>query len=148
MKNQSISENMKKILKDFNIDESQFLGKGGEGFIYAYGNDKVIKIYKYPTVYLHSLMEFQDLLSRQNFSFKTPRIREIGKKYGIDYTIEDRLFGISMQEKFPAVSSEEKYIMLRSYYEALRQLHSVQLSHLPYGTILQTELAITDDSWQ
>jgi len=147
-----IPEKIQKVLKELKIHNPTLLGKGGEGYIFAYKNDTVIKIYTYKEAgenYLQSLKKLQTFISSKNLPFETPQILEIGTVASMYYTIEKRLTGISMEQKFPTLTEKEQYKVLKSYYDAMKILNGIELPDLPYGNILQTAtFQITDNTWE
>ncbi|MGH7203831.1 MAG: phosphotransferase, partial [Candidatus Levyibacteriota bacterium] len=130
------------------------LGKGGEGYVFTYKDDIVIKIYHNTfnndnEKYLKSLEKLQTIITNKKLPFVTPQILNIGKINTIHYTLEKYLDGILMEEKFPALTEKEKYKLLKSYYEAMKALNTIEFPNLPYGNILQTpQSPITDTTWQ
>lgn len=142
------SENAQKILKELNITNSKLLGKGGEGFVFTYKDNKVIKIYHHADEkYLNSLIKLQTIISTKNLPFDTPLILEIGKVKETYYTIEKRLHGVLMEQIFPKLSGKEQYSLLKSYYDAIKALNSIEFPNLPYGNLVEIPHPITDTTW-
>jgi hypothetical protein len=136
------------VLSKLNINKPELLGKGGEGYVFTYTADKVIKIYDHADEkYLNSLKKLQTAISDKNLPFDTPLILEIGKVNETFYTIEKRLHGILMEDKFPTLSDQAKYHSLKSYYDAIKTLNSIEFPDLPYGNIVEVPHTITDSTW-
>ncbi len=149
MDNKHIPETIQNVLRELKVKNPILLGKGGEGYVFTYTNDTVIKIYDHADEkYLQSLEKLQTLISVKNLPFATPQIQEIGKVDTTYYTIEKRLSGILMEQKFPTLAEKEKYKLLKSYYEAIKALNTVEFPELPYGNILQIPpYQITYSAW-
>jgi hypothetical protein len=148
MKNNQIPKTIQQVLKELKVNNPELLGKGGEGYVFSYKNDLVIKIYdNADKKYLKSLQSFQSFLTTKYLPFTTPLIIKIDKSEETYYTIEKRLTGVLMEEKFPSVSEKDKYTMLNSYYEALKALNSIELLELPFGSIVDVSHEINDETW-
>lgn len=145
----TIPDKISKVLNKLIIPKPILLGKGGEGYIYSYGRDAVIKIYNNTSKdYLQNLAKLQKFISKKNLPFSTPEIQEIGCIEGTYFTIENRLTGVSMDQKFPTLERKSKYKLLKNYYEAIKTLNNIEMSELPYGNIVQRDTTITDHTWQ
>lgn len=148
MVNQQFPSFVENILKKLQVSNPLFLGKGGEGYVFSYKDGLAIKIYLNASQeYLSELLKLQKYLLDANLPFATPSIQEIGSLDEKYYTIEKLLKGISMEQKLPIVSSEDKYVMLKSYHEALKALNTIEFSDIPFGNILKTPMAVTDPTW-
>lgn len=127
---------------------THFLGKGGEGWIFALGRDRIVKIYVHASrSYLESVAAFQKKLSQFSFTFKTPQILEIKQIVGRLVTIEQRLPGKQLDHVLPALSGGERHRVFQNYYDAVKQIHAVQFPSLPYEQILAVPEAVTASSW-
>lgn len=137
------------VLVKLKIDESQFLGKGGEGFIYRFGPDKIIKIYGETTeVYLIQLQKLQKLIKSHNLPYATPEILEIGKIDSTLYTIENRIKGKPLDQIFHNFSEIEQHKILEKYLDAMDAFNAIDLSLFSYGQIIKSKESITASSWQ
>jgi hypothetical protein len=77
--NQALPPSIQPVLKKLNLSNSSLLGQGGEGFVFHYDNNRVVKVYpKTSRAYLEQLANFQTLLSRENLGYMTPEIEQIG----------------------------------------------------------------------
>jgi len=148
MNEEKFTEVTQRVLKELQVNNPELLGKGGEGFVFTYRDDKVIKIYDHADEkYLNSLKKLQVIISTKNLPFDTPLIIEIGKVDETYYTIEKRLYGVLMEHKFPTLPKKEQYKLLKSYYDAIKALNSIEFPNLPYGNIVEVPHPITDDTW-
>lgn len=125
------------------------LGMGGEGPVYEYGDDKVLKVYPRTVdmLYLQNIQSFQRDLAKHTFTFATPQITEIGQTDGVLYTVEKRLQGTQGDKKIIGLHTADRQRVYRSYYDAIRQVNKVTFPTLPYGQLIKTSESITSDSW-
>lgn len=138
------------VLDKLHISEPILLGKGGEGYVFLYRHGDIIKIFTKQNInesYLQNLAKFQKKIAGKNLPFSIPEIKDIGTIDNTHYSIEKRLTGMNMDQKFPSLSTKEKYRLLKNYYEAIKALNAIELPEFPYGNIIETETAITDPTW-
>lgn len=140
---------IERVLQNLNIKERMALGEGGEGIVFVLSKDKVVKIYKnVEPEYLQSIFDFQRWLAEFALPFDVPLIYEIGNVSGTYYTIEKRLYGVTLDKIFGGLDEDDKRLILKRYFESLKALHSIKLPKLPYGQILKANDAFTGTSWQ
>jgi len=144
-----IPANVRAVLRELGCDDEPLLGHGGEGYVFAYRDDTVVKVYRdADAAYLRSLRQLQSHVTEQRLPFATPQILEIGTALGTHYTIEPRLTGMLMEKRFQAATADEKYALLRSYHDAITALHGIEFPGRPYGSLVEIEPCITDVTWQ
>lgn len=125
------------VLAHLGIPDAQLLGRGNEGLVFAYRDDRAVKIYRSAGVEdLERLAAFQALLARQNLPYRTPEILEIGCLNGTSFTIEWRLPGETLEGRFSALSPDEQRLALMNYLLAVEAIGGVELADHPYGHIL------------
>ncbi len=148
MTDQLSIDKVNEVLKSLHIKNPVLLGKGGEGWVYEYG-DMAVKIYPRSSdkEYLQNIQTFQDILLKKRFTFDIPQICEIHDVSGILYTVEKRLHGIQMDKKIVDLNTTDRQKLYRNYYEAIRQVNSVMFQDLPYGQIIKSSGSITSDRW-
>lgn len=136
------------VLRKLGITSPVLLGKGGEGPVYERGDD-ALKIFLHTTdvQYLKNIKEFQNRLSRHQFTFSIPQIYEVGEVDGTLYTIEKKLHGIPMDKRIVTLASTDRQKLYGNYYGAIRQVGAVSFPELPYGHIIKTDQSITSESW-
>ena len=143
----SLPRNYTKILDTLHITSPQIIGKGGEGIILDY-KGKALKIYyKATESYLHQLQNLQKDISSHDLSFAVPQILEIGNVEETFYTIENKLMGMQMDKMIPALSPKDRQTLFRSYYDAIKQIHSITLPDRSYGQLIDTPEKITSATW-
>jgi len=140
------------VLAHLGIPNARLMGQGGEGRVYEYRDDQVVKIYGGGSVEdLERLTAFQALLPRQGLPFRTPQILEIGHLDETVFTIEQRLLGEMLAGRFAALSPDEQRQALTHYFAAAEAIGSVELADYPYGHVLpvrdEAREAITAPSW-
>ena len=128
------------VLAHLGIPSARLIGKGGEGVVYEFGDDRVVKIYRQGSESeLKRLAAFQEILARQGFPFRTPQILEIGRLDETVFTIERRLPGETLAGRFSALSEVQQRLALTNYYAALRLINEVELPDCAYGHVLPSD---------
>lgn len=140
--------NNNEILMRLNVRKPVLLGKGDEGSVYEYGED-ALKIYtQNPDIdYLDGLQKFQNELAKNDFTFDTPQIYEIGNINETFYTIEKKLSGIQMDKAIIEMNTRDRQTLYHSYYKAIRHVNSVSFPNHPYGQIIKKEESMNSESW-
>lgn len=147
MKN--FEKNRKLILKKLKIGESDFLGKGVESFVYAYGNNQVVRILKIGDLNdLKSLQKIQELISTYGLSIKTPLIREVKEFNGTTYTIEGRIGGLNLSKIFDTYDDGQKEKAMKDYFDFIDELKIVDVRNFEFGQIIDTKDKLFGSSWQ
>jgi aminoglycoside phosphotransferase len=127
-------------LAHLGIAGARLLGRGGEGAVYEFSDDRVVKIYRQGNESeLQRRASFQQWLARQGFPFRTPQILEIGRVDETLFTIEPRLPGATLAGRFSSLSEDQQRLALTNYYAALRVINEVELPDHAYGHVLPTE---------
>lgn len=131
------------------IKNPVLLGSGGEGLVFEYDEDRVVKIFpKSPDLaYLSDLQIFQHKLAELSFTFATPEILEIGSADGIIYTVERLLHGVPMDKALAGADTKDRQKMYESYYQAIKQIHAMQLPDLLFGQLIKTPESVTGSTW-
>ncbi len=142
-----LPRNYSKILDTLHITSPEIIGKGGEGIIVEY-KGKALKIYyKATESYLQQLQNLQKTIASHGLSFVVPQILEIGNVEETFYTIENKLVGVQMDKMIPALSPKDRQTLFRSYYDAIKQIHSITLPDRSYGQLIDTPERITSATW-
>jgi hypothetical protein len=126
----------------------KLIGKGGEGYVFAFGNEQVLKVYpKTNRTYLESLKKLQEQISQGQLPYATPLIEQIGEVNGTYYTIEKRLEGKNLETIFSTLSSTDQELVLEKYLAALKPLRGIPIDYSHFGQLLDTPDSLHSDSW-
>ncbi|CAM3537600.1 aminoglycoside phosphotransferase family protein [Marinicrinis lubricantis] len=117
------------ILKKYNISELNMLGMGMEAEVYAYGTDRVLKIYNglTNTRKQETLKAFYDALRREEAGPELPRTYSILQEEGRVVTMEKRISGKSLQDALPAMTREQQEAAMKHYLMAQLQLQKITI---------------------
>lgn len=147
MKN--FEKNRKLILKKLGISKNDFLGKGVESFVYAYGDNDVVRILMVGDLhYLKSLQNFQKLISTYGLSVKTPLVKEMKELNGTTYAIERRMEGLNLTRIFDTYDSVQKEKVMKNYFDLIDELRGVDVNGFEFGQLIDAKDKISDNSWQ
>ncbi|MBP7875829.1 phosphotransferase [Candidatus Woesebacteria bacterium] len=123
--------------------------KGGEGYVFKFGNGKVVKIYSKSTQeYVAKLKSLQERLSEANLPYATPLIENIGEVGGIQYSIEKKLEGQNLESLFSKLSAEQQSQVIHNYLTALKPLRDISVADLPFGQIIDQPNSLHATSWK
>ncbi|PIY80816.1 MAG: hypothetical protein COY80_00890 [Candidatus Pacebacteria bacterium CG_4_10_14_0_8_um_filter_42_14] len=148
MSSQDLNQ-LQPVLDQLKISEDKLIGKGGEGHVFSFDEDKVVKIYKESSeAYLEKLQSFQQRISKANLPYQTPLIESIGLFEGTFYSIENKLEGQNLETVFAKLSEKQQSLALTNYLAALEPLKEIFVDDLPYGQVLDTPKALTSNSWK
>lgn len=141
-------ENKKVILKKLGIEESALLGNGVESFVYAYGENQVVRILKSGNItYLKSLKRLQESISLSGLSVKTPLIEDIAELNRTAYTIEAKIEGQNLSKVFDKYTDVQKEMIIREYFDLLIEFTKVDVRAFGYGQVVDTKDKISDHTW-
>jgi aminoglycoside phosphotransferase (APT) family kinase protein len=127
------------VLNHLGISNSPPLGKGMEGHVYPYADDKVVKIWEIEfanQAYLQDRKQFYDRIAGK-LSIPIPEIYKIGEYNDVVYTIEKRLSGESGSIVYSGLSPEMKNRLLDNYFNILLELKSVSMEG-DFGQLLSS----------
>lgn len=140
---------MNKILHKFGIHESAFLGKGGEGDVFALDPKRIIKIFKTNDIqYLKDQQTLRDKILEQGFPLHISPILEIGNVDATIYTIEERVPGEVMSKVFKQSSRQEQKTLLDNYMKCIQIIGKIAFEDLPYGKMINHLDYAVGDTWQ
>ena len=146
--NQQPELSVVKVLDFLHIPQSDLIGYGGEGYVYLYDIDHVVKIYpKSSREYLKGVQKLQSFISSFPLPYKTSNILEINNIDSTFYTIELKLDGMTLDKKLETLKEKEKYKALLNFVEAVKYLKVIQVEDKQYGQIIKTSKSISSDSW-
>jgi hypothetical protein len=136
-----------RILDEFHLGPTDLLGEGGESFVYALGEDSVLRLPKRPHFDGQSRERLQVFLQHieGRMPFATPEIFEIGPEDA--WTIERRLPGRSMLEMLRTIDDDRRDKALRNYVAAMDGFEVIRLDAFPYGHLI-AKAPVTADDWR
>jgi aminoglycoside phosphotransferase (APT) family kinase protein len=118
---------MQDILQQYGVPPDALLGAGMEARAYAYGANKVLKIYHGTTSLAHlaTLQRFYDSLDRSRVPYALPRIHSIAQEGDVLVTIEQRLHGTPLSEVLPSLSEPQLEQVMARYLLAVQALSAI-----------------------
>ncbi|MEK3954016.1 aminoglycoside phosphotransferase family protein [Psychrobacillus sp. FSL K6-1464] len=140
------------ILDKFGISKSNFLGSGMESEVYAYDDNKVVKLYNdmsdsnKQTI----LKGFYSKIDSSSLSYELPFIYDTFEENGILVTIEKRIEGNNLQSMLSKMNYIEQNNMMETYLNANIELKSVKIKPNLEGYILFNDQQISSlniNSW-
>ncbi|MDR7071627.1 aminoglycoside phosphotransferase family protein [Fictibacillus barbaricus] len=118
------------IFDQYHISESDFLGAGMEAEVYAYSNDKVMKLYNHLSdAHKQKLLKsFYDSIKQNDLSYELPRIYEIFEEKDYLITIEKRMKGTDMQSLLSNMDDLQLNKAMEMYLAANIELKGLTLN--------------------
>ena len=140
------------ILDKFGISKSNFLGSGMESEVYAYDNNKVVKLYNdmSDSNKQRILKGFYSKIDSISLSYELPFIYDTFEENGILVTIEKRIEGNNLQSMLSKMNYIEQNNMMETYLNANIELKSVKIKPNLEGYILFNDQQISSlniNSW-
>ncbi len=138
-----------KILGQFDLDESHFIGEGTEARVYALGDDRVLRICKGWTDIseLKKLQLFYDNLDTTCVSFSVPKILEIQETSSGVYTIDTLIKGTDFSKKLPALESADRQQAWKNFYQTASQISLLAPQKYDYFGEILTKDPIRASTW-
>lgn len=117
------------ILDKFGISKSNFLGSGMEAEVYAYDDNKVVKLYNdmSDSNKQRILKGFYSKIDSSSLSYELPFIYDTFEENGILVTIEKRIEGNNLQSMLSKMNYIEQNNMMETYLNANIELKSVKV---------------------
>lgn len=117
------------ILDKFGISKSNFLGSGMESEVYAYDDNKVVKLYNdmSDSNKQRILKGFYSKIDSSSLSYELPFIYDTFEENGILVTIEKRIEGNNLQSMLSKMNYIEQNNMMETYLNANIELKSVKV---------------------
>lgn len=145
--------NAKSILLDkFGISKSDYLGSGMEAEVYAYDDNKVVKLYNdmSDSNKQRILKGFYSKIDSSSLSYELPFIYDTFEENGILVTIEKRIEGNNLQSMLSKMNYIEQNNMMETYLNANIELKSVKVKPNLEGYTLFNDQQISSlniNSW-
>jgi len=137
------------VLEELGIPPGAVLGHGGEAWVYALGEDRILRIL-HPGGRTEDISRRKDLvaeLSRAQPPFALPEILEIGESAGRVYAVERRLPGRSVLEALDSSSGDARRHLVECYLDATASLGELHLEPRDSFGDLIVEDAIATSTW-
>ncbi|WP_088072411.1 aminoglycoside phosphotransferase family protein [Gottfriedia luciferensis] len=144
-----IAQNVKShILKKYNVNEADFLGKGQEAEVYSLDHERVIKLYKstaYPK--LKILKQFYESMNPSNVKVELPKIHEIIKEKDAILTIEKRIEGRNIQKDLSYYDDKQLDSFFEDYLSTILSIKTIKLNKRFNGIKLLSDYEISSEDW-
>lgn len=141
-------KNVEKILQMFGVAPSAFIAKGDQSVVYRISDKKIVKIFRSELrAFLESLRDFEQLLFTYRLPFDLPKIYEINSIGETYFTVEKKLKGKTLGKLFLSLTTKQKEIATKNYFDALKTLHQIKILSSRFGQMLETKDRITSASW-
>lgn len=135
------------LLAHYGIDERALLGSGGESWVYALDDTRVLRVVKKGVKskeHIEARKVFYDSLPALPFAL--PKIFAIEVHDQGLISIENLILGRPLSEVLSTLSSSDKCTVLKNYLAASHTLHTIKYPDKLYGEILTSRL-ITAPMW-
>ncbi len=109
--------NYRHILEKYGLSDATALGGGMEAKVYAYGNNKALKIYEGTSTFdeLEVLRQFYALLDAELVNYSFPQIDEVFQEENCVVTIERFLQGTPLSFVLSSLSHEQMNSVIQNY---------------------------------
>jgi len=116
------------ILKKYNVNENDFLGKGQEAEVYSYHQDRVFKLYRVSAFEKQKILKsFYESINANVVDFNLPRIYEIIKEKEVVITIEKRIEGRNIQKDLSNFDYDQLNAFFKQYLSTILNIKQIKL---------------------
>lgn len=138
-----------RVLTSFGIDPRALLGHGGEAWVYALDDDRVIRV-------LHDGSELARLsesaalvceLTVGNDAFALPELLDVGEIDGRVFGIERRLRGRPVGEELGRLGRRDRDVLVERYVRCAAQLGDLHLEARPWWGDLLGQAPVRTATW-
>jgi aminoglycoside phosphotransferase (APT) family kinase protein len=137
-------------MKTFGVTADDILGHGGEAWVYALGDDRVVRILQ-PGGRAADMVRRQRLVSELNRGgalFALPHILEIGEVAGRAFSVERRLPGRSVLDELRSSAGSARKHLVERHLDAAAALGDLSLEpRRTYGDLI-AEDQLTTSTWR
>jgi aminoglycoside phosphotransferase (APT) family kinase protein len=137
------------VVREWGLTADDLLGHGGEAWVYALGDDRVVRI-------LHPGGRADDITRRQRLvaelrrarpSFALPEVFEVGESAGRVFAVERRLPGRSVLDELRSAAGDDRRHLVVAYLDAAAALGDLHLDGRPgFGDLIGDD-PITTSTW-
>lgn len=135
-------------MADLMLDSGELLGSGAESEVYAYGDDKIVRL-------IRAEARQSDVRSRKRLlaqlagggdrvSFDVPVVIDAGHWEGRPYTIESRISGEPLARVLSEVSGTDRSSRVVAYLEAATEIGSIAVAETRFGDLCRRDAIRTD----
>ncbi len=117
------------ILKKYNINENDFLGKGQEAEVYWYHQDRVFKLYQLSAFEKQKILKSFYESMNTNVDFNLPKIYEIIKEKEAVITIEKRIDGRNIQKDLSNFNHDQLNAFFKQYLSTILNIKQIKIEH-------------------
>jgi aminoglycoside phosphotransferase (APT) family kinase protein len=138
------------VLRAFGVADDQPLGWGGEAWVFALGDDRVLRV-------LHPGGRAEDIGTRQRLvdglgvtgpPFALPQVLEIGEIAGRVFALERRLPGRSVLHTLESARGDQRRHLVESYLDTAAALGDLHLERRDSFGDLMGDDPITTSTWR
>ncbi len=138
------------VMRQFAVTADDLLGHGGEAWVFALGDDRVVRILQ-PGGRIEDIVRRRALvaeLGRAGAPFALPDVLEVGEMDGRAFAVERRLPGRSVLDELRSSEGPARKDLVERYLEAADALGDLSLERrLTYGDLIG-DGAITTSTWR
>jgi aminoglycoside phosphotransferase (APT) family kinase protein len=143
-------EDLKAVLRDLRVEPSALLGRGGEAWVYALDESKVVRVCHAGTN-LDSVLQRQTLVAELSAAapapFALPETIRIEERHGRIVCVERRLTGVSLLEALAEETGAEREQLIVAYLDTAASLGDLTLTPRGwFGELIGTN-AVRSPTW-
>ncbi|HVL82229.1 MAG TPA: phosphotransferase [Actinomycetota bacterium] len=134
-------------LQRFGVSETDRIGAGGESIVYAFGPDRVLRLWRTATLgHVERLAELLTRLDRGAVPFRLPEMLELHDVDGRVVSVERLIPGVPMSTALRALRGPQRADALRSFVRAAAKLPRAGWGFDAWGDLLSPD-AVRTSSW-
>lgn len=139
-----------RVLRSFDVRPSAILGHGGEAWVYALDEERVIRVLHEGATAegIRASAELVDKLARSTPSFSMPQLIDTGAVEGRWYAIERRLRGRPVLDELTRLGATDRAALVEAYLECSSRLGDLALDPAPWWGDLLRDPPLRTDSWR
>jgi aminoglycoside phosphotransferase (APT) family kinase protein len=138
------------VLVHFRVRPNDHLGNGGEAWVYALDEARVLRVlHAGGTIdHVHRRQRLVDELARSRPSFDVPEVLDVGEVHGRVFVIERRLCGRSVLAELSIADGSRRTQLIEAHLEAAAALGDLHLEARGFYGDLISDDAITTPTWR
>ncbi len=127
------------LLSFFGVNKSSLIGSGVEAEVFALNKKTVLRVNRKGSS-KSDVTARVELLNRmmsgsQQVRFEIPTVTDFGFKFGLHFTIENRLSGIPLSDGLEQQSGSKRAALIDDYLEISTQLSRLLIGDVTYGEL-------------